>query len=297
MSEGRAYQHELGARSSLPISVVIPCFQCSSTIEAVVASVARQVSPPLEVILVDDASSDGTLELLDRLVDTYPDGWLRVVSRDTNAGPAACRNQGWNLARFPHVAFLDSDDIWFDTKLAVQHAFMLTHPSVQVCGHASGVGNRQPADCRQRGVRNYVSYVTTKQMLRSNRLSTSTVMLKRDLTERFDERRRRSEDYGLWVEMSLNGRTIAVLSVTLCYYGKPKFGAGGLSLSLWQMEWAQLDVYRGLWRRNRISRAAVLLLYSWSLARFGRRAAIVGSRRIYHILRRCKWAGQWRVNP
>ena len=90
-----------------PISVIIPCFRCTKTIERAVASVAAHTLVPIEVILVDDASGDGTLEFLKKLCSTYKSGWIKLVALPTNSGAGSVRNAGWAAARQKFSDFLE----------------------------------------------------------------------------------------------------------------------------------------------------------------------------------------------
>jgi len=88
-------------------SVVVPTYNRADSVAATLDSVFAQTFADLEVIVVDDGSSDGTLEALARIDDPR----LIVVAQQ-NAGPAAARNHGVRRARGEYVAFLDSDDRW-----------------------------------------------------------------------------------------------------------------------------------------------------------------------------------------
>ena len=88
------------ADGSLPITVAIPCFNCTRTIERALASVAAQTQKPAEVVIVDDASTDGsweTLRALQRRCSGLP---IRLQKMPVNRGPASTRNVAWDLA--PH---------------------------------------------------------------------------------------------------------------------------------------------------------------------------------------------------
>ena len=93
-------------RVFVPISVVIPCFRCSATIERAVMSVAVQSVLPNEVILVDDASGDDTLSQLHRLQSRFSTGWIKIIELNTNSGAGTARNKGWDAAKSEFVAFL-----------------------------------------------------------------------------------------------------------------------------------------------------------------------------------------------
>ena len=124
------------------VSVVVPCYRCARTVERAVASVAAQTALPMEVILVDDASSDGTREALLALRERHAPGWIKLVLLDKNVGAASARNAGWEQGAGQFIAFLDADDSWHPRKLELQYAFMASHPHVAVSGHRHVRANR-----------------------------------------------------------------------------------------------------------------------------------------------------------
>lgn len=94
----------------MEVSLVIPAYNASRTLEATLRSVSRQLEVPTEVIVVNDASQDDTEELaLSALRELSIPG--QVISKKANAGVAAARNTGVMQARCAHIAFCDSDDI------------------------------------------------------------------------------------------------------------------------------------------------------------------------------------------
>jgi glycosyltransferase involved in cell wall biosynthesis len=110
------------------VSVVIPTFNRATTIVRAVESVLQQTYRPLEVVVVDDGSTDKTPEVL----QAY--GSAIVYVRQDNAGPAAARNRGIRESKGDLVAFLDSDDLWRETKLARQVAVLeRAGPQVPCC--------------------------------------------------------------------------------------------------------------------------------------------------------------------
>lgn len=98
---------------TVSISVILPVFNGERFLAEAVASIWRQSIRPLEIIIVDDGSTDGTPELIRSLGND-----VRSVSQP-NAGPAAARNTGIRLAQGEALAFLDADDVWPDNTLAV----------------------------------------------------------------------------------------------------------------------------------------------------------------------------------
>jgi len=90
------------------ISVIIPCFNCAPTIERCVETLLAGTQRPMEIIAVDDRSTDATAHLLRRLAGKHP-GILRIVTTPLNAGPAMARNVGAATARGNYLFFVDSD--------------------------------------------------------------------------------------------------------------------------------------------------------------------------------------------
>jgi glycosyltransferase involved in cell wall biosynthesis len=108
------------------VSVIIPVFNGEAFLAQAVDSARRQTYRPLEIIVVDDGSTDGTAEVAAQL---GPD--LRYV-RQPNGGLSAARNHGLQLARGDLIAMLDVDDLWPEDKLEVQVGRLLAEPRLQV---------------------------------------------------------------------------------------------------------------------------------------------------------------------
>ena len=107
------------------ICAIIPVFNAASHIESAIASALTQEGVEVEVIVVDDGSTDGTWQVLESLGDQIR------KERQTNGGPAAARNYGARLATTEWLAFLDADDEWLPSKAAQQFA-ALDHTATMV---------------------------------------------------------------------------------------------------------------------------------------------------------------------
>jgi glycosyltransferase involved in cell wall biosynthesis len=108
------------------VSVVVPAYNAARTLPATVASVESQTVRPLEILVIDDGSTDNTVEVA-RAISA---GDLRVISQE-NAGHAAARNTGIAAARGRYVAFLDGDDVWLPDKLARQLDEIQRNPQIR----------------------------------------------------------------------------------------------------------------------------------------------------------------------
>ena len=106
------------------ISVVIPTYNREKTILRALHSVLDQSYGIYEVIVVDDASTDGT----DKLVESIKDERIKYIKLEKNGGPSNARNRGAQLATGEWIAFQDSDDCWYRDKLEKQVEHLNNHP-------------------------------------------------------------------------------------------------------------------------------------------------------------------------
>ncbi|MEO5830556.1 MAG: glycosyltransferase family 2 protein [Rhodanobacter sp.] len=252
------------------MSVVIPCFCCADTIVATVASVAAQILPPAEVLLVDDGSNDGTLECLHALARAHPDGWIKVLSTPRNGGPSGARNLGWQQASQPWIAFLDADDSWHPHKLKLQMEALAGDPEIVLLAHRMNVqprGAPAPALTYPVKVRVFQAHLLR---LRSS-FPTASIVLRRDLPFRFDENRWRSEDFLLWAQILLSGHRCARINQVLASWHKEPFGAGGLSGDLAAMYEAGVDARKALHEQGLLGPWQMRVLYPIGLLRYARR--------------------------
>src|SRR5918997_407322 len=102
------------------VSVVVPTHNRRDLLEETLRSVLGQRDVLVEVIVVDDGSSDDTTTFL----ASHPDPRLRTIVHETSLGVAAARNTGLRAASKPWVAFIDDDDLWAPEKLATQVSAM-----------------------------------------------------------------------------------------------------------------------------------------------------------------------------
>ncbi len=260
------------------VSVVIPCWRCADTIGRAVASVAAQTRPAFEVLLVDDASGDGTLNALRELAACYPLGWVKVIGLPENGGPGPARNAGWDAARGSYIALLDADDAWHPRKLELHMAWLAVHPEVALSGHRSVLfeeGHSPPSAKDVLKARR----VTLSAMLVSNRFPTRSVIVKRELPFRF-EGRAVTEDFLLWLQVVASGAPCYSLDAPLAISFRPDFSSGGYSGHLWTHERRELAAIRVLRSGGQLSAFSWFLASAWSLCKYARRAMLAALRRI-----------------
>mgnify|MGYP005748391139 CR=1 FL=1 len=117
------------------VSVIIPVYNGANYIAESIASILQQDYQALEVIVIDDGSTDTTAEIVQNIADP------RVIYKcQQNSGSAVARNLGIRLARGDFIAFNDSDDLWAPHRLQQQVNYLLQHPDCQaVCGRFKSV--------------------------------------------------------------------------------------------------------------------------------------------------------------
>jgi glycosyltransferase involved in cell wall biosynthesis len=163
-------------------------------------SVFAQTTEAFELIVIDDGSTDGTVEHLTSLDKTIR------IERIEHRGPAAARNRAVELARAPLIAFLDSDDLWAPTKLERQLTFMRENPGCAISqtdeiwirnGRRVNPGMRH----RKRAGDIFID------SLRTCLISMSATIMRTDLFRSrggFDEVMTAAEDYDLWLRILID---------------------------------------------------------------------------------------------
>jgi glycosyltransferase involved in cell wall biosynthesis len=196
------------------VSVVMPVYNGEAFVADAVRSALEQSHPNKEVIVVDDGSTDGTLQALGRFGDA-----IRVVHLE-NGGPARARNAGIGQARGQYIAFLDADDIWLPGKLAAQVEHLEGDPEVGACYtgwhvwpalengqfQAPQFASTPIVDPAVDAARSGWIY---GRLLLTCELLTTTVMARAATLQRvgaFDESMPVGEDYDLWLRMSRTTR-------------------------------------------------------------------------------------------
>jgi hypothetical protein len=212
------------------VSVVIPAYNGARFIREAVDSALAQDYPALEVIVVDDGSTDGTTAIL----ASYG-GRIRMLSQ-SNRGCAAARNLGVAHARGRYVAFLDADDVWWPWKIRCQvqaleetgyrmvySRFIVWQPQADDSYLSaermfSGEGIAHVSDCA------LVTGCTYEALLKDCMVWTSTVLLERaalDEAGGFDEALELSEDYDLWLRLSRRLPMLGLEQPTALYRQHP----------------------------------------------------------------------------
>lgn len=248
-----------------PVSVVVPCYRCAATIDEAIESIARQTVLPAEILLVEDFSGDGSLAALHRVAAAYEDGWIKVIELMDNGGPSRARNIGWQHATQPYIAFLDADDTWAPRKLELQMDALRADPSIALIAHQMVVRPRgTPIPPPQEPIRTQI--IGRSRLLFHNPFPTASVVLRRDLPFRFDEKVWYSEDYLLWSQICFSGRRCAKINQVLAIWNQRSPGQHGLSDDFLAVHRARRVMRRRLLREGFISLPEYLFARAVGLA-------------------------------
>ncbi len=213
-------------------SIVIPAFNAESTIEQAIESARRQTEQRLEIIVVDDASSDRTPAIVAEMAKS--DARIKLLSQPANTGPAAARNRGIAAAKGDWIALLDADDSYLPERLekllelADRVDADMVADNILLCttdDQTEGAAMIPPALLSQPAelttaefiARNIgspktprVSYGFLKPLLRADFLREKQIA--------YDERNRFAEDFMLYVRCLTNGARWWLLPETMyCY--------------------------------------------------------------------------------
>jgi glycosyltransferase involved in cell wall biosynthesis len=189
------------------VTVVIPAFNSAGTLADAVRSALDQDWPSLEVIVIDDGSTDGTDVLCEQLA-ADAGGRVRVLGQP-NAGAGAARNTGIRAASHDYVAFLDADDAWVPTKLRQQMERLMRAPAGSVSFSAYTVERGGAAATVTLAAWDHDNRnAMLEKLLEGCCVATPTVVTSRAAllsAGGFDPQLRCCEDHDLWLRLLLNG--------------------------------------------------------------------------------------------
>jgi hypothetical protein len=196
------------------VSVVMPAYNAGQYLAESIASVLRQTFSDLELLIIDDGSTDGTGDILAAISDPR----VRIASFPNNRGIIAALNEGLSLARGEYIARMDADDVCFRRRFEQQVRFLDRHPEVGILGTAMWVQGR-------RGHYLYVPEInddSLKALLPFNCVfAHPTVMMRREVLANaglaYDTMYKDVEDYGFWLECSKVTRFANLASPLLRY--------------------------------------------------------------------------------
>lgn len=216
------------------VSIVTPVHNGAAFIRETIASVQAQTRSDWELLVVDDASEDGSAEIVERLV--AEDSRIRLFRLERNGGAAVARNAAIEAARGRYIAFLDGDDLWLPHKLDRQLAFMQSHSAAFSYGAYERV-DEAGRSLSPVGVPTQLRY---RDLLKTCYVGCLTAMYDTNVFgKRYMPLIRRRQDYALWLELLRDGETALGLNEVLGVYrvrsGSISSNKASTSLYTWRM--------------------------------------------------------------
>lgn len=261
------------------VSVIIAAYNASETIVRCLDSVKKQTYPNIEVVVVNDGSTDGTKVIVEDYIAKNV-ALNIVLFNQINAGPSIARNNGIKYSTGKYIAFLDSDDEWFPEKVENQIECFLKYTEIDLVGCGYCIGGRG-FDKKKGGT---LILLSKYKLLFKNYYRTPCVMLKSSWAKNisFKVGQHYSEDYLYWLQAAFSGCICAFQTdILVNLYDKPLYGASGLSGKLWQMEKGELLNYKSLYDNKLIPLWIYWIVLLYSLLKYFRRIVITLFRNIF----------------
>jgi len=266
------------------VSVVIPYYNSEKAIIRALDSVTVQTYRDIEIILVDDGSTDTSHSLVEKYINTHP-GHIFTHIHQPNSGPSKARNMGVAKACGEYIGFLDSDDSWHKEKLQIQVEFMEKNKNIVIlgCDYNAVLDNTTIPNSKDTG--NFIKVGFYRRLFK-NYLFTRTVLIRKEVFEEFhgfNEQQRYAEDTLLFLRI-LRKYDGGKIQKSLASTYKNEYGDSGLSSDLNESEMWELSNFKVLRQENILSDKKIgLLLYIivclFSILKYFRRLIIVGSRK------------------
>tara|TARA_B100000886_G_C20420628_1_gene491385 strand:+ start:2105 stop:2941 length:837 start_codon:yes stop_codon:yes gene_type:complete len=199
----------------LKISVIIPTYNRKHTLHRAIDSVLNQTFKPLEIIVVDDGSNDGTGEWVEEI---YPSIKYIFIK---NSGVSAARNTGVRSANGQWIAFLDSDDEWMPEKLEQQTLLLGADREAALC-HTNEIWIRNGVRVNQLKKHTKFGGYIFEKCLDMCRISPSSAILSKKLFTSigyFDESLKVCEDYDMWLRVAAKHKILFLDYPLITKYG------------------------------------------------------------------------------
>lgn len=180
------------------VSVIMPAYNSENYIKSAIDSVLAQTYGNFELILINDCSTDSTLDIMNEYAKK--DARITVVSNKVNSGVSFSRNRTIMMSEGEYVAFIDSDDIWAPEKLEKQLELIASNPDAVLVYTASGFIKHDGSKIDF--ILHVPEKISRKELLKQNIISCSSVLVKRSCIEGVkmpDDRMH--EDFATWLKI------------------------------------------------------------------------------------------------
>ena len=239
------------------VSIITPMYNSEKFIDATIQSVQSQTYQDWEMIIVDDASTDRSIEIVKKIMSNEPR--LQLKQLVDNLGPAHTRNNGIKLAKGRFLAFLDSDDLWHKDKLEKQIKFM------QKNEYAFTFTGYEKIDEKGKKIGNILPFkgqVTYHDLLKSNHIGCLTAMIDLKILgyKMYMPDIKKRQDQGLWLEI------LKEIDKAYCLYeilGQYRIREGSISVNKIDNLKYQWKLYRNIEKINMVKSFYYMTFYAF----------------------------------
>lgn len=211
------------------ISIITPVYNAENYIRDCINSVQSQSYQNWELILVDDCSTDKSVNIINEYVS---DNRIKLYRNVINSGPTKTRNLAMDVCKGNYITFLDSDDFWSTSKLEKQVSFMLEHNLDMTHGHYYFC-NIDGKPFKNVFTDRKISY---KTLLKGNQFKIMTVMLSRKLVDNFRFEEIKHEDFAYFLDCLKRANHSICYTEDIdsyCRVGKVSVSSNKIKSALW----------------------------------------------------------------
>lgn len=213
------------------VSVVMPCYNASDYIEEAINSVLNQTYPDVELIIVDDCSTDDSVDK----VKGFGDKRIRLIENAQNSGAAVSRNKAIEAATGRWIAFLDADDVWDNSKLEKQLEYLMANNAHFGCCWYFQMDSAGRKSSVVKGPR----IIGRRRLLRCCYIGCLTAIYDREVVGSInvDPRIRKRNDYAMWLSVIKKTKVCLMYPEALASYRRHEgsiSSGSGLKLLKWQ---------------------------------------------------------------
>ncbi|MGB3405557.1 MAG: glycosyltransferase [Microcoleaceae cyanobacterium] len=218
------------------ISIIIPVYNGEKTIQETIFSILNQTYQHFEIIIINDGSTDSTLEV----ISSIPNPQIKVFSYP-NSGVSASRNRGIALASGEYISFIDADDLWTPDKLEAQLNALQKHPQAAVAYSWTDWIDESGQVISSGGHHQFSGDVYKHLFLGDFVEGGSNVLIRKSALDKvgvFDESINFSEDWELWLRLAAQYQYIVIPRTQILY----RISHQSASFNVLQMEKSSLQV-------------------------------------------------------
>ena len=241
------------------VSVILPNYNNGNVIRYAIDSVLAQTYASLELIIVDDGSTDNSISIIDSFVKK--DTRVKPIYLNNNFGRSYARNLAIDKSIGRYVAFIDADDIWYKSKLEKQSQLLndADHEFVGVCTGYSIFSNYKDLEKYDKIISLRVNKLFSEDLRYVNPIALSTAIIDKSKIGDCKFQSGYREDYKYWVCVLKRGMYFSVIKESLVHYHSPR--GGSLFTKRTRNAKEQYKIYKNYYKYNTLKSVYYFLVY------------------------------------